>query len=133
MSKPHILFDLREFVPDEHTPVSRELTAPPGAAIVASKSIVSIEFIELSAFFAVALAIFGLPAEAYPNFKRLSIEIIELSHVFAPVIFFIEKCKKSTDLSHLLYRIDGIRITVAPPRMSPGCRLTLHRISGGHR
>ena len=83
-----LYFCLREFMPDEHTPVSRELTAPPGAAIVASKSIFSIEFIELSAFFAVALAIFGLRAEASPNFRRSSIEFIELSHFFAQVILF---------------------------------------------
>ena len=85
----------REVVPDEHTPVSRELTAPPGGSIVASKSIFSIEFIELSAFFVVASAIFGLRAEASPNFKRKSIEFIELSHFFALVIFFIEKRRKA--------------------------------------
>ncbi len=69
-------------MPDEHHFRFRETTSVPGATIFASKSIFSIEFIELSLIFVVASAIFGLRAEASLNFRMKSIEFVELSHFY---------------------------------------------------
>ena len=67
---------------DEHTPVSRKLRAHPCAAGAASKSIFSMEFVELSSIFVLASIIFGLRLDASRNFMQKSLEFIELSHFF---------------------------------------------------
>ena len=82
------LICLREFVPDEHTPVSRKLRAHPSAAVVASKSIFSIEFVELSSTFVLASTIFGLPLDASRNFMPKFMEFVELSHFFEHFLDF---------------------------------------------
>ena len=135
-------------MPDEHTPVSRKLRAHPCAAVVASKSIFSIEFVELSSTFVLASTIFGLALDASRNFMQKSLEFIELSHpekwarvaarcfskfhakihgirrtvaLFRAFLGFREKSLKSADLSHNLIRDAGIRVTVALSKVRTGC------------
>ena len=77
-------------MPDEHTPVSRKLRAHPSAAVVASKSIFSIEFVELSSTFVLASTIFGLPLDATRNFMPKFMEFVELSHFFERSLDFVK-------------------------------------------